>query len=82
MEDFELSGHTHDVLVERGLSEEWLRRVIEAPDQQWSGDDGNEHYAKAIEERQNRIMHVVVNERVQPRRVVTAFLDRRLRKQP
>jgi hypothetical protein len=82
MVDFELSDHARDVLVERGLSEEWLWRVIGAPDQKWSGVDGNQHYAKAIIERQNRVMHVVVNERVQPRRIVTVFLDRRLRKQP
>jgi fermentation-respiration switch protein FrsA (DUF1100 family) len=78
MEDAELSSHTRDMLVERALQEAWIWRAIKEPDQIWTGDDGNEHYAKAIAERENKMLHVVVNPSVQPRRVVTVFFDRRL----
>ena len=79
MEDFELSIHIRDMLIERQLLEDWVWRAIETPDKRWTGDEGNEHFAKAIEERENRILHVVVNVALRPKRVVTAFLDRRLR---
>jgi hypothetical protein len=42
------------------------------------GDDGNIHYIKAIKERNNRILHIVVNPNFQPNRIVTLFFDRRL----
>ena len=80
MEDAELSGHTRDMLAERDLQEAWIWRVLREPDQHWSGPDGNEHFAKAIAERDNRMLHVVLNPKSQPKRVVTAFFDRRLRR--
>jgi hypothetical protein len=80
MEEFELSVHLRDMLKERQLLEAWVWRALQAPDQHWTGDDANEHFAKAIQERDNRILHVVVNTTHRPKRVVTAFLDRRLRK--
>ncbi len=67
------------MLVERGLQEEWIQRAIHEADQEWTSEDGLNHFAKAIAERDNRILHVVVNVSVQPKRVVTAFFDRRLR---
>ena len=80
MEEFELSVHIRDMLKERQLSEGWIWRTIQSPDRRWTGDDGNEHFSKAIEERENRILHVVVNIKLRPKRLVTAFFDRRLRK--
>jgi hypothetical protein len=66
--------------LERDLQEEWIRRAIEKPDQSWTSEDGNEHFAKAITERGDRMLHIVVNATVQPPRVVTVFFDRRLRR--
>ena len=43
------------------------------------GDDDNTHYSKAIVERENRILHVVINASVDPNCIVTVFFDRRLR---
>ncbi len=80
MDDAELSAHTQDMVAERNLQVEWIWRALREPDQQWSGADDNEHFAKAIAERDNRMLHVVVNPRVQPKRIVTAFFDRRLRR--
>jgi hypothetical protein len=53
-----------------------------SPDDTWKGEDGNLHYAKAIREHENSILHVVINANVGPNRIVTVFFDRRLRKQP
>ena len=79
MEAAELSAHTRDMLFERELQEEWIWRAIKEPDQRWTGEDGNEHYAKGNTERNGRKLHVVVNASVQPPLVVTVFFDRRLR---
>lgn len=76
--DFALTGHARNVLQEREISEEWLWSTIAAPDQVWEGSDGYIHYAKAIAERDGRVLHVVANSNVTPRRIVTVFFDRRL----
>jgi predicted esterase YcpF (UPF0227 family) len=36
-------------------------------------------FAKAIAEKENRVLHVVVNPAVSPQRIVTVFFDRRLK---
>ena len=74
-----LTGHAQDVLIERALSAHWVWSTIETPDKMWQGNEGNIHYAKIIAERDSRVLHVVVNDNVSPKRVVTAFFDRRLR---
>ncbi len=38
------------------------------------------HYTKAIVERDNRILYIIVNITIQPNRIVTLFFDRRLGK--
>jgi hypothetical protein len=45
------------------------------------GDDDNTHYIKAIPEHGERFLRVIVNHHVTPKRVVTLFFDRRLRRQ-
>lgn len=42
-------------------------------------EDGNTHYFRRIEEFENRFLHVVVNEEINPKRVVTLFFDRRVK---
>jgi hypothetical protein len=80
MPDKELSSHAKDMLTERNIPEEWVWRTINSPDSKESGADGNTHYTKAIEENASRILHVVMNENVEPNRIVTVFFDRRLRR--
>lgn len=79
--DFELSAHTQDMLKERDIPEEWLWRTIDSPDYENTGDDNNIHYFKSISEHKGRILHVVVNPHVSPKKVVTVFFDRRARRQ-
>ncbi|MHB0876048.1 MAG: DUF4258 domain-containing protein [Anaerolineae bacterium] len=80
MTDMEFSAHARDMLAERQIPEEWVRRCIESPDRSAPGKDGNMHYFKAIGERGGRVLHVVVNLKAEPKRVVTLFFDRRLRR--
>lgn len=79
MTDYILSNHARDVLEEREIPEQWVWGTIKEPDKTWEGQDGNIHFARAISERDNRILHVVVNPEVSPHRVVTVFFDRRLK---
>jgi hypothetical protein len=45
----------------------------------FTGEDGNLHFSKVIAEKENRVLHVVVNPAISPKRIVTLFFDRRLR---
>lgn len=79
--DFKLSKHTQDMLKEREIPEEWVWRTIDKPDWKNMGEDNNTHYFKGIPEHDGRILHVVVNPHVSPRKVGTVFFDRRARRQ-
>jgi hypothetical protein len=80
MSNFYLSTHARNMLIERNISEEWLWSTLLNPDEVIRGSDGNNHYQKSIPERGSRVLHVVVNDQVQPNLIVTVFFDRRLRK--
>lgn len=79
--DFELSTHARDMLQERHIAEEWIWRTLSSPDCQETDISGNVHYIKAIPEHGGRFLRVIVNPTVKPKRVVTVFFDRRLRRQ-
>lgn len=78
--DLKLSSHIRDMLKERNIPEEWVWRDINSPDWENLGEDHNIHYFKSIPEHEGRILHVVVNPHVIPKRVVTVFFDRRARR--
>ena len=78
MPEFELTSHARDMLIERGIAEEGIWRVLNHPDKKRMGEDGNMHYTKTIKERDGLVLHVVVNPNFQPNRIVTFFFDRRL----
>jgi hypothetical protein len=79
--DFILSVHVQDMLKEREIPEEWVWRTINNPDLENKGDDNNIHYFKSIPENGGRILHIVVNPHVSPKKVVTVFFDRKARRQ-
>jgi transcriptional regulator with XRE-family HTH domain len=60
------------------LAKAWIWRVLNHPDKKRMGEYGHMHYTKAIKERDGSILHVVVNPKLQPNRIVTFFFDRRL----
>jgi hypothetical protein len=68
------------MLQERNIPEEWVWRTINEHEWQNIGDDNNVHYFKAIPEHGDRILHVVVNPGVTPKKVVTVFFDRAARR--
>jgi len=78
--DMELTKHVRDMLMERKIKEEWLWRTINAPERTEIQLDDNIHYIKSISEHGGRFLRVVVNSRVTPKRIVTLFFDRRLRR--
>jgi hypothetical protein len=78
--DFKLSVHTQDMLKEREIPEEWAWRTINNSDWTNIGIDNNIHYFKSITEHAGRILHVVVNPHVSPKKVVTVFFDRKARR--
>jgi len=80
MKEIILSGHTKDMLKERNIPEDWVRRTINEHEWQNIGDDNNTHYFKNIPEHGGRILHVVVNPNVSPKKVVTVFFDRGARR--
>jgi hypothetical protein len=69
------------MLKERNILEEWVWRAINSPDGEETGMDDNIHYFKGIPEHGRRILHVVVNPHISPKKVVTVFFDRRARRQ-
>ncbi len=80
MDDYILSIHTRDMLKERNIPEEWVWRTINDHEWQNIGDDSNMHYFKSIPEHGKRLLHVVVNPGVAPKKVVTVFFDRAARR--
>ena len=75
------SKHAKDAAQERKIPEEWILRTIDNPDHVKAGIDGNTHYIKAISEREGRFLRVVINPYVLPKRIVTVFFDRRLKRE-
>ena len=69
------------MLKERNIPEEWVLRTINNADWENIGEDNNVHYFKSITEHKGRILHVVVNPHVSPKKVVTVFFDRKARRQ-
>ncbi|MBI5731567.1 MAG: DUF4258 domain-containing protein [Ignavibacteriales bacterium] len=67
-------------MKEREIREEWVWLAVDNPDWKKKGDDNNIHYFKSISEHGERILHVVVNDNVLPKKVVTVFFDRRTRR--
>jgi len=79
MTDTIFSKHALEMMAERNISEGWIWRTLNESENTFTGDDGNLHFTKAITEKENRVLHVVVNPAVSPKRIVTLFFDRRLR---
>jgi hypothetical protein len=72
------------MLKERRIRPEWADRAVREPDSvEDHDDDGTRHFPlKRIPEFGGRWLRVIVNSTEEPNRRVTAFFDRRLRRQP
>ena len=76
--EFVLTSHARDMLKERNISEDWLWQTLDSPDKIELGTEGNLHYLRAIQAQDNRVLRIIVNNKVTPFRIVTVFFDRRL----
>ena len=75
----EFSSHAALMIAERGIDEAWVLLTIDDPQKKTHEEDGNVHYVKSIEEHGGRMLRVIINEAIEPSRIVTVFFDRRLR---
>ena len=73
--------HFGDMLTERGIQREWADIAVLQPDKTEDYADGPRNYIRQIPEFGNRWLRVVVNVASDPEKRVTAFFDRRLRRQ-
>lgn len=82
MDDYRLSAHAERVIDERAIRVEWLEHVLATPDSVRVDEEQGElvHLFGAIEAQGGRVLHVVVNRTANPRRIITAFFDRRARR--
>lgn len=78
---YELSEHAIGVLVEREIQTAWVVRVLTAPErtERDRTDLSLTHALGRISERDDRVLRVVYNGSIQPRRIVTVYFDRRQR---
>jgi len=80
MEKFIFSLHAINVLKERKIKEELVLETIKNPDWENFGKDNNIHYFKVIPEHGNKVLHVIVNPHQLPKKIITAYFDRKARK--
>ncbi|MBI2314116.1 MAG: DUF4258 domain-containing protein [Betaproteobacteria bacterium] len=78
MPKYSLSAHAETVLAARSIAIEWLERVLAKPEKiETDKDDPQPRHALGqIPEHGGRVLRVVYNDAVKPRRVVTAYFDR------
>ncbi len=79
--NYELSQHAQDVLEEREIPVACLERVFSSPQRiEPDADDADlEHRLGRVREHGNRVLRVVVNNRIRPPRIVTLYFDRAMR---
>ena len=78
MVEYQFSEHALEMLRERGIQAAWVHLAMEDPQKSERMEDGTIHYVRVIEDYGGRHLRVVVNPDVKPRRIVTAFFDRRV----
>lgn len=77
---YEFSEHACDMMRERNIRESWVELTVKDAERTEFRDDGTIHYIRAIDEYGGRYFRVVVNPNVTPRRIVTLFFNRRVRR--
>ena len=75
--EYVISNHAKSMIQERNLDEDWLWRALRSPDEISRGKDGNLHVFKEIPEKNNKYIHLIINDENTPHRIVTIFFDRR-----
>lgn len=78
---FKYSLHAEQVIKERVIDLCAINMCIVKPDCIERHDDGTVHYCKCFANLEGRWLRVIINPLTDPELVVTAFFDRRLRRQ-
>ena len=75
---FTLTEHAETAIAQRGVSVEWVARVLARPQRTEPDrrDASLQHALGRIAERDGRVLRVVYNDTVVPWRVVTVYFDR------
>ena len=78
---YTVTEHARDAMAKRGIRVEWLERTLAAPQLREPDkmDSDLEHRLGVIADFGNRVLRVIVNIRVNPERVITAYFDRGMR---
>jgi len=78
---FVLSAHAEVVIANRSIDRKWLEQVLERPERVEADkvDPALKHAIGRISVHRGRVLRVVYNDTVDPRRIVTAYFDRTLR---
>ena len=79
--NFQLSIHAIEAIEERNISIKWIEQVLHSPQKIKSHDVDPElkQFWGEIPELDMRVLHVVVNDSIEPIKVVTVHIDRRMR---
>lgn len=78
--DWELSRHAETVVQERAIAIEWIQRTLDTPERVEQMTNESWHYLSRIAENEDRVLRVILNQDVNPARVITVFFDRRMRR--
>ena len=80
MIDYVLTKHAETVIKERGITPDWLERILRNPIRQMADtfDPELKHAMGPIAENDDRILRVIYNDNLKPLRI-TAYFDRTLR---
>ena len=70
------TAHARNVLSEREIPEEWVRRVISLPEKTEFPETGVTHYLARLPENDNRWLRVVTKRSEDDIVVITTFFDR------
>jgi len=74
-----LTEHARTVLAQRGIEPKWVQSTVDNPQRVETRPDGTSHFLAVIPQREGHVLRVVVKARTRPRKVITAFFDRRLK---
>ena len=79
--EYELSHHAAEVLRRRGIRREWMEVALASPQrvERDAADPSIVHHLRTIEACEGRVLRVLYNEAVSPVRIVSVFLDRRMK---
>lgn len=77
----EYTAHALLVMAERGIEKRWVEQVLENPRHTLKDrvDPDLLHAVAPVPEFGGRVLRVVYNHTVEPRRIVTAFFDRAMK---